>query len=915
MIKYLTFIVLGFAMTGELSADSESRPIVSGFERFAQVDEISNAERGLLLLNELNCTSCHAGRLSWTVPPKQAPRLTDVGSRVLPEHLESFLLQPRASKPGTTMPDVLAGRPAQEKQKIAESLAHFLASTGKSVKQSSSATFVMEGEKLFHSIGCVACHDPQNEDTTIASSVPLGSLATKYSLPGLTNFIKDPLHVRPSGRMPQFNLSESEAQRISAYLLRDAVVDSKINFAYYEGSWEKLPNFAQLKPASTGTASGFEMGVGPRNNNYGIVFTGYWATAAEGEYRFRLSSDDGSRLVIDGETVVENDGVHPVISKEGVKNLSVGLHEVRVEFFEAQGGEELKVDVFGDNLDGVSLESLLRATPEEANQPLTAFVLDAAKSDLGKKYFYSMGCANCHEMDSGQPRDPVSYPDQKPIERIRVSAGCLAGSNDAPDFGLSEFQIECITAAIREIGRPQTATDDLEVPIHQKLLTLNCYACHNRERADKQIRGGVVDMTGDSLEVFERQQWFTGLHVEMGDEGQHPPALKSVGAKLNPQWLDHVLQQGADDRPYMLTRMPKFGVENFGRLAQELVAADILDGAPQITQSEDTRTVKAHGRFFAGEESLSCIKCHTFGKYDATGIQSIDLTTMTQRLNKDWFQIYMRKPSRFRRGTRMPESWPGGKSYYPDILDGDANKQIDAIWQFLSDGANAAKPKGLIRSKMELKPTESPIVYRNFIEGAGSRAIGVGYPEQVNLAFDAQLCRLALIWQENFIDASRHWTGRGQGFEPPLGENVLKLPDSVVFAMNLDGNAWSPEAKPPKFRGYHFDDQRRPIFTYQLDDVTIEDQPLPWVENSRPLLKRVFKITSTEQQRIFFLAGITSEAKVKIRDRVAQLGDRLRITGNGNSNWTTRKNDADSELILEIDLSDGAAEVEITYDW
>ena len=83
---------------------------------------------------------------------------------------------------------------------------------------------------------------------------------------------------------------------------------------------------------------------------------------------------------------------------------------------------------------------------------------------------------------------------------------------------------------------------------------------------------------------------------------------------------------------------------------------------------------------------------------------------------------------------------------------------------------------------MELKAVDVPKVYRNFIKGAGARAIGVGYPEQVNIAFDAELCRLALVWQENFIDASRHWTGRGQGFEAPLGENILALPDSIVFS-------------------------------------------------------------------------------------------------------------------------------------
>ena len=97
--------------------------------------------------------------------------------------------------------------------------------------------------------------------------------------------------------MPQFNLAGSEAQSIAAYLLRDVAIDSKINFAYYEGSWEELPDFDRLKPVSTGIAAGFETGVGPKKDHFGIVFTGYWTTTAESEYRFKLSSDDGSRLL------------------------------------------------------------------------------------------------------------------------------------------------------------------------------------------------------------------------------------------------------------------------------------------------------------------------------------------------------------------------------------------------------------------------------------------------------------------------------------------------------------------------------------------------------------------------------------------------------------------------------------------
>ena len=60
----------------------------------------------------------------------------------------------------------------------------------------------------------------------------------------------------------------------------------------------------------------------------------------------------------------------------------------------------------------------------------------------------------------------------------------------------------------------------------------------------------------------------------MGDEGRIPPLLDGVGDKLNDNWIKHVLDNGANDRPYMLTRMPKFGTANVGHLVKDFATAD-----------------------------------------------------------------------------------------------------------------------------------------------------------------------------------------------------------------------------------------------------------------------------------------------------------------------------------------------------
>lgn len=52
-----------------------------------------------------------------------------------------------------------------------------------------------------------------------------------------------------------------------------------------------------------------------------------------GLYFFRLGSDDGSRLFVKNEKIVDNDGVHEAISKEGSVELGVGSHPIAIEYF------------------------------------------------------------------------------------------------------------------------------------------------------------------------------------------------------------------------------------------------------------------------------------------------------------------------------------------------------------------------------------------------------------------------------------------------------------------------------------------------------------------------------------------------------------------------------------------------------
>lgn len=75
-------------------------------------------------------------------------------------------------------------------------------------------------------------------------------------------------------------------------------------------------------------------GVAERFEWFAIRYAGSFRIANAGEYSFRLSSDDGAKVVIDGKPVVDNDGQHPPKAASGKVQLSAGDHQMVLEYFQ-----------------------------------------------------------------------------------------------------------------------------------------------------------------------------------------------------------------------------------------------------------------------------------------------------------------------------------------------------------------------------------------------------------------------------------------------------------------------------------------------------------------------------------------------------------------------------------------------------
>jgi hypothetical protein len=126
---------------------------------------------------------------------------------------------------------------------------------------------------------------------------------------------------------------------------------------YALDSLSSLPNFDLLEPIGQEVVSqvnfpstGGNFAGSGLSDDIGAVFEGYVEIPESNTYVLYVDSDDGSKLYIGGELLIDNDGLHGMVEVAGQIALAPGLHEIRVEFFERGGGAGCIVSLSSDTL-------------------------------------------------------------------------------------------------------------------------------------------------------------------------------------------------------------------------------------------------------------------------------------------------------------------------------------------------------------------------------------------------------------------------------------------------------------------------------------------------------------------------------------------------------------------------------------
>ena len=546
--------------------------------------------------------------------------------------------------------------------------------------------------------------------------------------------------------------------------------------------------------------------------------------------------------------------------------------------------------------EAVDISHYLLGRERESGGTFESFQSSPILAKSGEARFRKLGCVLCHGKN-----DAANELKFLPLAEARLDRGCLSAEPGPwPRFSLSEVQRNAIRAAIAR--EPAALSNQRQIAM--TLTAFRCLSCHQRDEL-----GGVT---------AERNPHFQTTNPNLGPQGRIPPPLTGVGAKLNPTWMRQVLVSGRSIRPYVTTRMPQYGADNVGHLVGLFEQIDKLP-AIEFATFTDQKEMRQVGAEMAGTGGLNCIVCHTFQLKQAANMPAVDLTEMAERLQKNWFYHYMRDPQRLSLNTVMPSFWPGGRAMRKDILDGNTNTQIEALWQYLLDGRQARVPRGLIREPLELLATDEAVMLRRSYQGIGKRGIGVGYPHQINIAFDAEQMRLAMIWKGKFADPGGVWRSQGHGTVRPLGSDLIRFSpgpdlDDADLPWVVD------EGRPPqhRFKGYSLDEKQRPKFRYEFADVSVEDYSVDTVDPSsnQPFIRRTLSLKSSHAKPLKLSFRVANGRNIIAESNgIFVIDESLRVRVDRNHVATIVEHKSGKQLRVPLTVSNQSGTLVLEYDW
>jgi mono/diheme cytochrome c family protein len=510
---------------------------------------------------------------------------------------------------------------------------------------------VREGRFLLAQFRCLKCHASSEAADKgampeLAMDAPsLFNVGDRLDATWMAAWIKDPRSLRPDAHMPKLfsgPAAQQSAQDIAAYL-------------------QSLRAAQSLEPVTPGDAK-----------NGGRIFANLDCVACHVPPG---GKEDSSRISLrDAEAKFR-----PRALREYLLNPTAHYAWNPMPNFHLSDAEAADLETY---------LHLGRHEPELALLP----VVNIAN---GKTLVASMGCLSCHAI--GQEKNTAKAIDLIAINGDAKKKGCLgdeATRGNAPDFTLSAERrnaLQAFFATDRSSLKQRCAPEFAD----RQMAAMRCTACHSRDGNESLLAQGL-DAESTALHQKYPNPPVTERDLLAAD--QRPPLLTWTGEKLRPEWMAQFIAGKIPYKPryYLRARMPSFAAR------ADLIATGLAEQhgcpptLPPIAQSDPQQA--EIGRQLCGKvpnQGFSCIQCHAVADlppFAAFEAPSINFKYAAERLRHEYYDRWVHNPQRIDPNTKMPRFEDDeGKTGLP-AFNNDAQKQFEAIWQYLLQGEKIKPP-------------------------------------------------------------------------------------------------------------------------------------------------------------------------------------------------------------------------------
>ncbi len=536
-------------------------------------------------------------------------------------------------------------------------------------------------KRMMYDLACYACHEVAGYEKMRKIGPELNSITKKTTNEFIYRWVKDTKSFRQHTRMPNPQFTDQEALAVTAYLnFINKESDYSVPRAPYGGSVTRGENYVES--------------LGCKGCHV--------VTDKDREVRVTDVTYDMAPELTKIGSKVNRDWLYAWIRNPKQYNPNTSMPKLRLTDNEA--------------LDIVAyLTTQKEGNPPAAN--LAGADLDSEELiDEGKTVIRNFGCHGCHEIKGmekegkvsvaldefgGKTHDELFFGDAIANESVPDDSweawtiGKMKNSRlyateavvqRMPNFEFSDEDALSMTMLLRswdgrKIGKnfvKKIGTRGESLEKGRRLVRqYNCVGCHIIEDEGGYIRPTVI-------EAFKAKG-----KTEDAALSASPPDLIGEGRKVQPDWLfDFLKNPTTNIRPWLDIRMPNFDFndEEVNTLIAYFQALEDINRPFSEININLTRAEKRAAEKLYSADYLSCFSCHQVGNKKPEGPPegwAPDFMLAPDRLNPDWVSDWIADPQAMQPGTKMPAFYPDIAEALPDILEGDADKQVEALRDYL----------------------------------------------------------------------------------------------------------------------------------------------------------------------------------------------------------------------------------------